>query len=146
MTDCSIHAEPELSADDREAVIAGLRAYNRSRAQAPGWTPLNLLLRGPDGTIRGGLLGEAGWGWLHIQILWVAEAERGRGYGAELVRRAEREARARGCRGIHLDTHDFQEPGLSHRSAKAFPDEDAGRRPRRNALKNGRSIARSGCR
>jgi ribosomal protein S18 acetylase RimI-like enzyme len=112
MTDCSIHVERELSAEDREAVIAGLRAYNRKKADPPNWTPLNLLLRGPGGVIYGGLLGESGWGWLHIHILWVAEEVRGRGYGAALLHEAEVEATVRGCAGVHLDTHDFQAPGF----------------------------------
>lgn len=109
---CSIHSEPELSAADRDVVLGGLRSHNRRHAPAPNWTPLNLLLRGADGEIHGGLLGESGWGWVHIHILWVAEPERGRGYGSALLRRAETEALARGCRGIHLDTHDFQAPGF----------------------------------
>jgi GNAT superfamily N-acetyltransferase len=112
LTTCSIHSEPHISAADREVVLSGLRAHNRQHAPAPDWTPLNLLLRGSDGRICGGLLGESGWGWLHIHILWVAEAERGQGYGAALLHQAEQEAWARGCRGVHLDTHDFQAPGF----------------------------------
>jgi GNAT superfamily N-acetyltransferase len=77
--------------------------------------PLNLLLRDANGTVRGGLLGESGWGWLHIHILWVAEAERRRGYGGELLARAEAEARRRGCHGVHLDTHEYQAPDFYRR-------------------------------
>jgi GNAT superfamily N-acetyltransferase len=89
---CSIRLELEPSAADRETVLAGLRAHNRQHAPAPAWTPLNLLLRDASGTVCGGLLGESGWGWLHIHILWVAEAVRGRGYGGTLLARAEAEA------------------------------------------------------
>jgi len=48
-------------------------------------------------------------------ILWVAEAERRRGYGGELLARAEAEARRRGCRGVHLDTHEYQAPDFYRR-------------------------------
>ncbi len=112
---CSINLEPEPSDSDRETVLAGLRAHNRQHAPAPGWTPLNLLLRDAGGKVCGGLLGESGWEWLHIHILWVAEAERRRGYGGELLARAEAEARRRGCRGVHLDTHEYQAPDFYQR-------------------------------
>jgi GNAT superfamily N-acetyltransferase len=114
-TSYSIQLEPEPSAADREAVLAGLRAHNRLHAPAPGWSPLNLLLRDTGGAVYGGLLGESGWGWLHIHILWVAESVRRRGYGGALLARAEAEARERGCRGVHLDTHEFQAPAFYQR-------------------------------
>jgi GNAT superfamily N-acetyltransferase len=40
----------------------------------------------------------------------VTESERRRGYGGELLARAEAEARQQACRGVHLDTHQFQAP------------------------------------
>jgi ribosomal protein S18 acetylase RimI-like enzyme len=95
--------------------LAGLRAHNRQHAVAPAWTPLNLLLRDASGKVCGGVLGESGWDWLHIHILWVAEAERCQGYGRALLARAEAEARERGCRGVHLDTHEFQAPAFYQR-------------------------------
>jgi GNAT superfamily N-acetyltransferase len=110
MTTLTISLEPDASPMDREAIAAGLRAYNRRQVADPGWAPLALFLRDPDHHIQGGLLGESGWGWLHIYFLWVAEPFQRSGYGGALLVRAESEARRRGCRGIHLDSHDFQAP------------------------------------
>ena len=58
----------------------------------------------------GGLLGETRWGWLVVEILWVADAHRGRGHGSRLLEEAENVARARGCRFAVLDTAGFQAP------------------------------------
>jgi ribosomal protein S18 acetylase RimI-like enzyme len=108
----NITLETDPAAADRDAIVAGLRAYNRRNAPAPEWKPLTLFLRDDRNQLYGGLIGETGWGWLHVYFLWVAEPVRRHGHGRRLLERAELEARARGCRGIHLDTHDFQAPGF----------------------------------
>jgi GNAT superfamily N-acetyltransferase len=97
---------PEQAAID--AVRAGLEAYNRIYAGEATFRPLTLLLRGADGKLAGGLLGGTYWGWLYIEILWLAEQVRGQGYGTRMLATAEREAIVRGCHGAHLDTMSFQ--------------------------------------
>ena len=56
----------------------------------------------------GGLVGEIGWKWLFVELLWIAESHRDRGLGANLLRSAEAEAMRRGARHVYLDTFDFQ--------------------------------------
>ena len=98
--------EPEQAAID--AVRAGLEGYNRAYAADATWQPLTLLLRDADGGLLGGLLGGTYWGWLYIEILWLAEKVRKQGYGSRMLVSAEREALARDCHGVHLDTMSFQ--------------------------------------
>lgn len=112
MDGLALTSEPDLAAEDQDAILSGLRQYNRKHAAAPGWSELFLVLRDSAGQVRGGLVGESGWEWLHVQFLWVADEYRGRGYGRLLLEAAEGEALARGCGSIHLDTHDFQAPAF----------------------------------
>ncbi len=115
MTTYTIHQEAEITPEDRERIIDGLRAHNRRNAPVPTWRSLHLLLRAEDGTIHGGLLAESGWEWMQVQFLWVGDELRGQGFGQALLARAEEEARAHGCRAIWLDTHDFQAPAFYER-------------------------------
>ncbi|HMK68521.1 MAG TPA: GNAT family N-acetyltransferase [Stellaceae bacterium] len=69
-----------------------------------------LFLRDSAGTLAGGLDGVIGWAWLFVDNLWVHEELRGRGFGRELLARAERFAAARGCHSVWLDT--FQARGF----------------------------------
>jgi GNAT superfamily N-acetyltransferase len=93
---------------ERDAIVDGLVAYNAQHGFPWPWLDLNLVLRQPDGTVAGGLLGETNAGWLFIKALWVAELQRGRGYGRQLLQAAEDEARTRQCIGVYLDTYTFQ--------------------------------------
>jgi len=112
MNDLTMKLEADASPADQEAVLAGLRAHNRRFAPDPGWRPLTVLLRDAAGGIRGGLMGESGWEWLHIEFLWVDAAVQRRGYGRAMLALAEAEAVRRGCRAVFLDTHDFQAPAF----------------------------------
>lgn len=40
-------------------------------------------------TIAGGLIGRIAWNWLHIELLWLDQSLRGRGYGTSLIQEAE---------------------------------------------------------
>jgi GNAT superfamily N-acetyltransferase len=102
----------QLDEDDdpaaSRAVRAGLDAYNLDFTPLDNYRALNLFVRGPDGTVLGGLLGNTYWGWLYISIFWLDKSLRGQGLGSRILARAEEEAGRRGCRHVHLDTIDFQ--------------------------------------
>jgi GNAT superfamily N-acetyltransferase len=68
---------------------------------------LTITAPGSD-EILGGLTAISSWGSFYIDDVVVPEAARGQGLGAELMRQAEHEARARGCRHMWLSTYEFQ--------------------------------------
>ena len=104
----TIAVESEPADTTRAIVFSGLRAFNRQHAESPDFQNLTLAAREPDGTIVGCLVGETGWRWLHVELLWVAEGHRRQGVGRSLLRTAEVEALRRGCAHVYLDTIDYQ--------------------------------------
>jgi ribosomal protein S18 acetylase RimI-like enzyme len=110
-----ITVENELSPNIHDVVLNGLRRFNRQHAQPPGFQPLTVSARDDDGTVVGGLVGETGWQWLHVDLLWVADDFRGRGVGRALLRAAEDAARERKCQFVYLDTLEFQALGFYER-------------------------------
>lgn len=102
--------ETAASSEDCQAVRDGLTAFNLQHIAPDGYEPLHIFVRDDGGRVRGGLLGETFWQWLHISILWLDESLRGQGLGSRLVRTAEGEAVGRGCRGVFVNTFDFQAP------------------------------------
>jgi GNAT superfamily N-acetyltransferase len=67
-----------------------------------------VFLRDSAGHIVAGAYGRTNWNWLHISSVWVAEGERGKGFGRELILAIEAAAAQRGCRQAHLDTFSYQ--------------------------------------
>ena len=110
-----IAVESDLAPTIRDLVLDELRRFNRQYAPAPEFQPLTVSARHDDGTVIGGLVGETGWQWLHVELLWVADGCRGRGVGRALLRAAERAAQARGCQLVYLDTFEFQALGFYER-------------------------------
>lgn len=101
-------AQPEF--EDVAAIQRGLHAFNQSMGGDYDREPVTLLVRNAEGITVGGLLGLTFWGWLFVDWLWLAPELRGRGIGAELLRRAEALARERGCTNAYTDTFSFQAP------------------------------------
>jgi len=99
-------------AEARETLVNGLLAFNAERAGPPGVRPLALLIRDASTSVIGGLWGRTAWDWLFVELLFIPETLRGSGLGSDLMRRAEEEARARGCRNAWLDTSSFQALGF----------------------------------
>lgn len=99
---------PTPQPDELATVRAGLSAYNRLHAPDDTVQRLTLFVRDGQNTIVGGLLGGTIWHWLYIEILWVSDVLRGRGYGSRLLAEAERMAIERGCIAAQLDTMSWQ--------------------------------------
>lgn len=69
--------------------------------------PLRVTLM-DNNNIVGGLIARTWWGGLDIQYLWIAENYRKKGFGKDLMKKAEDEAIKRKCHMAYVDTFDFQ--------------------------------------
>jgi GNAT superfamily N-acetyltransferase len=88
----------------------GVGSYNRQEAGDDKFQRLCFGLHAPDQEIVGGVIGEVYWEWFYLDLLWVKEELRGRGYGHRLLTIAEQEARQCGAKNVYLDTFSFQAP------------------------------------
>ena len=94
----------------------GITEFNTQQAGDDEGRNLCFVLRGPDQEILGGVIGATYWDWLSIDLMWVKDELRGRGYGRRLLKLAEDEARQRGARNAYLDTFSFQAPEFYKRN------------------------------
>ncbi len=90
----------------------GITDYNTQRAGDDQGQNLCFVLQSPDKEIVGGVIGATHWNWFYINLMWIKEELRGRGYGRRLLTLAEEEARKRGAKHAYLDTFSFQAPGF----------------------------------
>jgi ribosomal protein S18 acetylase RimI-like enzyme len=88
----------------------GVHNYNVQQTGDNKFERLCFVLQAPEQEIVGGILGEIYWGWFYLDLLWVKEELRGRGYGHRLLTHAEKEALKRGAKHVYLDTFSFQAP------------------------------------
>lgn len=86
--------------------------YNSSKVpftQKPSFISINRVIKGENGDILAGINSLLYcWNCLYIDVLWVKEGYRKKGYGSAILNEVEKIASERGCNLIHLDTFDFQ--------------------------------------
>jgi GNAT superfamily N-acetyltransferase len=104
--------------------------YNTQQAGDDASHPVCYLLVGRDEAIVGGVIGVVYWDWFSVDLLWVRQDLRGRGFGHRLLAQAEEEARQHGAKNAHLDTFTFQAPDFyrdhGYRVFGELPDFPAG--------------------
>jgi GNAT superfamily N-acetyltransferase len=100
-------AEDDPRAAGRE-ISELLGRFNTEAVGGPAGERFVLTIKAGSDEILGGLLAVSYWGSFYISDVVVPETARRQGLGAELMRQAEQEARARGCRHMWLDTFEFQ--------------------------------------
>ena len=110
MNTLRISLEPHALTDLRQYVRDHLNTFNVGVTGFTAYHSVSVFLRDEHDEVLGGCLGELWGGWLFVQILWVAEPLRGRGYGRQLLAAAERYAVGRGCTRAWLTTFSFQAP------------------------------------
>jgi GNAT superfamily N-acetyltransferase len=90
----------------------GLVRFNREQAGPLRYARTVLSARDGKGRLLGGLILQSYWRESYIELLWLSARARRTGLGGRLIEEAERRARRRGSRLIHLNTYSFQAPGF----------------------------------
>ena len=90
----------------------GLVRFNREQAGPLHYKRTVVSVRDGKGRLLGGLILQSYWRESYIELLWLSARARRAGFGGRLVEEAERRARRRGSRLIHLNTYSFQAPGF----------------------------------
>ena len=124
------HFSITLATEEEVRAIAlwrRLREWNyRQVGTYPEGQNVWLNAKDADGRLLGGFRGEVHFHWLFVNILFVEEAERGKGVGSCLL--AEGEAHGKKCGALRsrLDTFDWQAPAFylkhGYREVLKMPD------------------------
>ena len=104
----SAKATPAVS----RALWKGLREFNIARAGPFRYSRKVLSVRDGAKRLLGGLIIQSFWRETYIELLWLSEPARKKGFGSKLIKLAERIAQQRGSLLIHLNTFSFQAPGF----------------------------------
>ncbi|WP_166301636.1 GNAT family N-acetyltransferase [Bradyrhizobium sp. 2S1] len=95
----------------KKAVLGGLLRYNHEKMGKQKYKRFAISLRQGD-KIVGGIVGEVWTAVLFIQLFWMEQKFRNKGFGAKLIKAIEDEARRFGATRSYLDTMSFQAPGF----------------------------------
>src|ERR1700704_6645763 len=90
----------------------GLVRFNREQAGPLRYRRTVISARDVKGRLLGGLILQSYWRESYIELLWLSARARGAELGSRLIKEAERRARRRGSRLIHLNTYSFQATGF----------------------------------
>ncbi|MGX5845096.1 GNAT family N-acetyltransferase [Mesorhizobium sp. ArgA1] len=125
--DTIIELRDHPSDSDRKIISDALEVYSARKAIPYNPEPVAFMIKDPEsGNTIGGLWGKFYYDWLYIELIFVPQQCRGRGFGAKLVSSVEDWALRRGCIGVWLDTYEFQAPGfyrsLGYESFGCLPD------------------------
>ena len=98
---------------DQAALLRSLVRDNIARGGPSGHRNIAVIVRDPDtGEASSGIWGDILYGWLFIELLYVAVSDRRRGLGSRLLAAVESAAREQGCMGVWLTSYTFQAPGF----------------------------------
>jgi GNAT superfamily N-acetyltransferase len=95
----------------KNAVLGGLIRYNNEKMGKQKYKRLAVSLR-EGNAIVGGIVGEVWTAVLFIQLFWLEQRLRRKGFGAKLIKAIEDEARRFGATHAYVDTMSFQAPGF----------------------------------
>jgi ribosomal protein S18 acetylase RimI-like enzyme len=102
----------DLSPAEIDAVEERLNNDNRRITGRNDDRGLTFVIRDEAGRTVGVAAGYSWAGTSELELMWIDQAYRGRGYARQLLNAFVAEAACRGVRRIWVSSHDFQAPGL----------------------------------
>jgi GNAT superfamily N-acetyltransferase len=108
MREVHIVAEPFPPKAWIETVVRGVDQHNIAVTGLADYYPVGFFVKGANGEILGGLLGDIWGGWMLVGSLWVAPSLRGHSYARELMARAHHYALEKSCTHSYLRTGSYE--------------------------------------
>ncbi|HEY3041302.1 MAG TPA: GNAT family N-acetyltransferase [Pyrinomonadaceae bacterium] len=104
----SLQIDENPSAEELRLLLDEVRHFNRAITGEQRPRPVACFLRDAEGHIIGGVHADL-WGCsAHIAVVWVAESERGQGYGSALLQAVESYAATHAHFLAYVETTSFQ--------------------------------------
>jgi len=107
-----ITIEQEPTPEDGAALSQGIIAFNKAHVpdleEVAEEVRFHVFARSEEGVLQGGVRAVCYWNTLHIELVWLDEATRGEGLGAQLMQEAESTARQHGCAIALVETTSWQ--------------------------------------
>lgn len=91
-----------------KTIAKKLFAFSAKKVGATRRRQMALELRGPEGRLAGGLVGDSLWNCFMVDMLWVSPSFTRQGLGKHLLQTAEKRARQWGCDQATSLVYDFQ--------------------------------------
>jgi GNAT superfamily N-acetyltransferase len=102
----------ESTSEERELIDAKLVEFNKANVpfqQKDAWVDLSHVLRDEAGQVIAGINATLYcWNVMYVDVLYVDDVHRGKGFGKRLLDQAEAKAKNLGGYMSHLDTFDWQ--------------------------------------
>jgi GNAT superfamily N-acetyltransferase len=102
----------ESTSEERELIDSKLVEFNKANVpfqQKDAWIGLSFVLKDDAGNVFAGVSATLYcWNVMYVDILYVDDGHRGKGYGRLLMDKAETKAKSLGGYMSHLDTFDWQ--------------------------------------
>ena len=103
-----INYEPNPRSEDIQLLNDAISEQAKIKKGMSPFEFFAFFIRNDAGNIVGGCAGDNMYGGLFIGQLWVKDELRGKGYGTELMQRAEALAKESDCNFIAVNTFDWE--------------------------------------
>lgn len=104
----TIAYDPAPTNDDTKRIWEGISEHAK---QKKGLTPgksFAFFVKDEHDQMKGGCSGYIFYGCLYVDLLWVDESLRGKSYGSQMMKAAEKLAIENGCNFVAVNTMDFE--------------------------------------
>lgn len=113
--DNSLFITSEKNDEDKSFICKNLYEHNVKKTDGflkdPG-IDIDLYIKQDDGNVIGGILCNTFCKCMYIDVLWIDDNYRKKGFEKELVIKAEKIAKENGCVFAHTCTFSYQSPGF----------------------------------
>lgn len=104
----TINYDENPKSDETKIIWEGISENAKTKRNLPPGKPFAFFIKDELNQIKGGCSGYIYYGCFYVDLLWVDQSLRGKQYGNQLMKEAEKLAHNNDCNFIAVNTMDFE--------------------------------------